>query len=88
MGAQKSGPGSGAHATRNEGEKEPLTCGLFRDGSAKLQRPIFLSTACDKCDDGAEHRHDCDLLAHGFTPDVASLRSTLAMLRWASQHLI
>ena len=63
-----------------------LTCGLLRNWAAKLQGPIFLSTACDESDDGAEHRHDCDLLAHGFTPDVANRNCTIIDLSSRAQH--
>ena len=66
----------------------PLTCGLLRDRAAKLQGPILLTTTCDERNNGAKHRHDCDLLAHGFTPDVASLRSTIVMSCRGSQHQI
>jgi hypothetical protein len=64
----------------------PLACGLLRNRAAKLQGPIFLPTACDESDDGAQERHDCDFLAHGFTPDVASLCPTIVRLRDTYQH--
>jgi hypothetical protein len=64
---------------------ERLPCGLLRDWAAKLQWPIFLTTACDESNDGAEHRHDCDLLGHGSTPDLCSYTLRIAKFRWASQ---
>jgi hypothetical protein len=45
---------------------------LFRNRATELQGPNLFATACDESDDGAKHRHDCDLLGHDFTPDVAS----------------
>src|SRR5262245_58997147 len=49
-------------------EASVLTCGLLRDWTAKLQWPILLTTACDESNDGAEHRHVCDLFGHGSIP--------------------
>src|SRR4029079_3094741 len=54
-------------------ESCPLTCGLFRNRTTELQGPNFFTTTCDDCNDGAKHRHDCDLLCHDITPVCCQL---------------
>jgi hypothetical protein len=58
-------------------ERNPLTCRLLRYRTAKLQGPIFFTTACDESNNGAKHRHDCYLLGHGFAPMLLAYVSTI-----------
>jgi hypothetical protein len=59
--------------------------GLLCNRAAELEGPILLTTACDESNDGAQHRHDCDLLGHGITPDLQLTLSTIIKLPRASQ---
>src|SRR5436190_22681302 len=79
---KKLGPGkTGPMRCAQRRERSPLTRGLLRNRAAELQGPILLATACDESNNGAEQRHDCDLLGHGFTPNFASLSSTIIILQ-------
>jgi hypothetical protein len=78
----RKGPKYDAH----QGESSALLArGLLRNRTAKLQGPILLATACDESNNGAKHRHNCDLLGHGLTPVLASVRSIVLIAGRAPQ---